>query len=378
MPYDCRTDYELQGIVSQAEMDAAPGAVYTAAVTDGTWNSHRRGRRRGELTVATVARLAGVSATTVSKVLNGQAGVAADTRQRVEAMLREHGYRRPQVSEPAAAIEVVFYGISGDIEIRVIDGVERLARQHDLSVTVTNALNPVHAARSWSEQLLARRPLGVIAVHSHFTHEHHDQLAVSGIPVVALDPMGEPTHTTPSVGATNWSGGITAARHLLDLGHRRIGLISGPTGYLCAHARLEAWRVALDTAGTPVDTALVRAGHFSVHDGLQAAQELLSLPDRPTAVLCGNDLQALGVYEAARRAGLRIPDDLSVVGFDDVDLARWAPPPMTTVRQPFTEMGEAAAHLLLTLATGKSPTQTRVELATTLVVRDSTAPPHSR
>ncbi|MEJ3749206.1 substrate-binding domain-containing protein [Actinomycetes bacterium KLBMP 9797] len=344
-------------------------------MTGSAWGGHRRGRRRGELTVATIARLSGVSATTVSKVLNGHAGVAADTRQRVETMLREHGYRRPQVTEPAAAVEVVFYGLESDLAIQVLHGVERVARQHDLAVGFTDVATPEHATRTWSDQLLTRRPLGVIAVHSSFTPEQHGRLAVSGIPLVALDPMGEPAHATPSVGATNWSGGVTATRHLLDLGHRRIAVIGGPVEYLCARARLEACRATLDTAGVPLDPRLVRTGSFFFDDGLRAGVELLALPDRPTAVLCGNDLQAFGVYEAARRAGLRIPDDLSVVGFDDIDGARWCPPPLTTVRQPFTEMGEAATHMLQGLVSGKVSPQARVELATTLVVRASTAPP---
>ena len=325
--------------------------------------------------MATVAQLAGVSTATVSKVLNGQAGVAVETRRRVEALLREHGYRRPAVTESAAAIEVVFYGLEGDLATQIVDGVERVARQHDLAVVFTNALNPVVASRSWSEQLLVRRPLGVIAVHAHFTPEQHGQLAVSGIPLVALDPMGEPTYETPSVGATNWGGGVTAARHLIELGHRRVGVISGPTDYLCARARLEAFRAALETAGTPLDDRLVRSGRFQFDEGLRLAEELLGLDDRPTAIFTGNDLQALGVYEAARRAGLRIPQDLSVVGFDDMPYASWCAPSLTTVRQPFSEMGDTAAQMLLSIVAGGVPSQTRVELGTTLVVRDSTAPP---
>jgi LacI family xylobiose transport system transcriptional regulator len=325
--------------------------------------------------VATVAGLAGVSAATVSKVLNGHAGVAADTRVRVENVLREHGYRRPAITEPAAAIELVFYGWEGDLATHILDGVEREARQRQLAVVTTNALCPVVAARTWSEQLLARRPMGVIVVHSRFTPDEYSQFAVGGIPLVALDPMGEPAHATPSVGATNWNGGVTAARHLLGLGHRRIAVISGPLDLLCARARLEAWRATLDTAGAPLDPRLVRAGRFQLDDGLRLAESLLELSDRPTAILCGNDLQALGVYEAARRAGLRIPQDVSVVGFDDMPLASWFPPPLTTVRQPFTEMGQAAAQMLLSLAAGKPPENSRVELGTTLVVRGSTGPP---
>jgi LacI family xylobiose transport system transcriptional regulator len=347
-------------------------------MTASAWGDHRRGRRRGELTVGAIARVAGVSATTVSKVLNGHAGVAADTRRRVETALREHGYRRPQVTEPSAAIEAVFYGLESDLAVQVLHGVERVARQHGLAVGFTDAITPVTATRSWSEQLLTRRPLGVIAVHPRFTPEQHGQLMVNGIPLVSLDPVGEPDQATPSVGATNWSGGVTAARHLLDLGHRRIAVISGPADFLCARARLEACRAALDTAGAPLDEQLVRIGRFCFNDGLRLGTELLSLPNRPTAVLCGDDLQALGVYEAVRRAGLRIPEDVSVVGFDDIASARWCPPPMTTVRQPFEEMGQAAAHMVLALAAGKTLPQTRVEIATTLVIRGSTAPPDPR
>jgi LacI family transcriptional regulator, xylobiose transport system transcriptional regulator len=189
--------------------------------------------------------------------------------------------------------------------------------------------------------------------------------------------MGEPSHEIPSVGATNWSAGVTAARHLAELGHRRIAVISGPTDYLCARARLEACRAALDTAGgaagrpAGAQRVLPVRRRAAVRRGTAAAA-------RPTAILCGNDLQALGVYEAARRAGLRIPSDLSVVGFDDIPAARWSPPPLTTVRQPFADMGETAAHVLLALVSGKPAARNRVELSTTLVVRESTAPPPSR
>ncbi|WP_238412664.1 LacI family DNA-binding transcriptional regulator [Saccharothrix deserti] len=337
-------------------------------------DGRRRGRRRGELTVATIAQLAGVSKPTVSKVLNGRAGVALETRQRVEALLREHGYRRPEAIAPAAILEVVFYGLERHMAIEIMRGVEPVARRHELAVAFTEVVE--HApGRTWAEQLLARHPVGVIAVCSAFTPEQHALLAASAIPLVALDPSGEPLHATPSVGATNWSGGITAARHLLDLGHRKIAVIGGPPESLSARARLEGCRAAMDAAGTRLDDRLVRTVEFSFEHGLDAGVELLSLPDRPTAVLCGNDLQALGVYAAAWRLGLRIPQDLSVVGFDDIDNTRWCSPPMTSVRQPLAEMGATAARMLLTLAAGNSPTHNRIELATTLVVRGSTAPP---
>ena len=177
------------------------------------------------------------------------------------------------------------------------------------------------------------------------------------------------------MGAANWSGAVAAARHVLDLGHRRIGVVGGPGEFLCARERIEACRAVLDISGVPLEPRLVRTGQFFFEDGLALGQDLLSRPDPPTAVLCGNDLQALGVYEAARQSGLRIPEELSVVGFDGIDAGTWCGPPLTTVCQPFRDIGAAAAKLLLALIAGRVPAQTRIELPTSLVVRASTAPP---
>jgi LacI family xylobiose transport system transcriptional regulator len=359
-------------------VDGDSSSGYTLSMAGENPGVLRRGRRRGELTVATIAQMAGVSSPTVSRVLNGRTGVAADTRRRVEELLREHGYRRPTAVAPTASVEVVFYGLESHLAIEIMRGVEEVVRDYELAVAFTDVLGRASQGRSWAEQLLGRRPIGVITVHSRFTPEQHAQLAVSGIPLVALDPTGEPLHSTPSVGASNWSGGIAATRHLIDLGHRRIGIIGGPSEYLCARARLEASRAAMDAAGLPVDERLIRTGRFFVEEGLKIGTDLLSVADPPTALLCGDDLQAIGVYEAARRAGLRIPEDLSVVGFDDIEWTRWCGPPMTTVRQPFREMGAAAANLVLSLAAGETPATTRIELTTTLVVRGSTAPPAAR
>lgn len=328
--------------------------------------------------MAAIARLAGVSTPTVSRVLNGRSGVASATRRQVEALLREHGYRRPNAVAPVPSVEVVFYGLESHLAVSIMRGVEKVVRQHDLVVGFTDVLSRASTERTWAEQLLARRPVGVIAVHSYFTPQEHGLLAASGIPLVALDPSGMPPDTVPSVGAANWNGGVAATRHLLELGHRRIAVIGGPAKSLIARARLEACRAAMDAAGVPLDEQFIRTGRFFFEDGLDFGRDLLSLADPPTAVICGNDLQALGVYEAARQARLTIPDDLSVVGFDDLECAHWCGPPMTTVRQPFDEMGAAAARLVLTLSAGEAPSQTRVELPTTLVVRGSTAPPARR
>jgi LacI family transcriptional regulator, xylobiose transport system transcriptional regulator len=333
-------------------------------------------RPRREITVAHIARLAGVSAPTVSKVINGHSGVALDTRQRIEEIIREHGYQRAE-SGPGSVpiVEILFQALDSLWALEIIRGVEQAIRDRGLAVALTEMQGRQTPGRAWTEQLLTRRPLGVIAVSADLTPRQHAQLRTRNIPLVALDPTGEPAHAIPSVGATNWNGGLLAARHLLDLGHRRIAMINGPDSYLCCRARFDGYRTALETAGVQVDPTLVRTAPLYVDGGIAEARHLLGRPDRPTAIFTGNDLQALGVYEAARNAGLRIPEDLSVIGFDDLPFVRWSTPALTTVRQPLVEMGAAAASMLLRITAGDTLDHDRVELPTTLVIRHSTAHP---
>jgi LacI family transcriptional regulator, xylobiose transport system transcriptional regulator len=336
---------------------------------------NRPARQGRDVTLDDVARVAGVSGPTVSRVLNGRAGVATDTRERVEAVLREHGYRRQPGREHLAIVELVFHALDSQWALDIICGVERVAREHGFAVVLTEMQGRLTPGRAWTEQVLERRPMGVIAVFSELTVAQQSQLATRGIPLVVLDPTGEPMHETPSVGATNWSAGLGATRHLLDLGHRRIAMLRGTQQWPCCRARFDGYRAAMEAAGLAIDDNLVPVDILYVEGGLRSGSDLLRLPDRPTAVFTTNDLQAYGVYEAARRAGLRIPEDLSVVGFDDLSFSAWCGPPLTTVRQPLADMGATAAQLLVALAGGEQPQHTRMELSTRLVVRESTAPP---
>jgi LacI family xylobiose transport system transcriptional regulator len=335
-------------------------------------------RRPGTATIADVAELAGVSVPTVSKVINGRADVSPETRRRVEAAIREHGYQRPaSTARRAPLLEVIFHELESEWALEIVRGVEQVAGQHQLAVVLSEMQGRRRPGRSWIEGVLARRPTGVIAVFSDISETMRMQLRTRGIPFVIVDPTGEPLHDTPSIGATNWNGGLTATRHLLGLGHRRIGVIGGPGWILCSRARLDGYRAAMDEAGVPIDPQLISHGEFHVEEGIDRGRALLALEDRPTAIFAGNDLQALGVYQAAREARLHIPEDLSVVGFDDLPVAKWVGPPLTTVRQPLIEMAVAAAELVLDLANGNTPAQPRLELATELIVRESTAPPRA-
>lgn len=324
------------------------------------------------LTIAAVAKAAGVSVPTVSRVLNGEADVSAETRARIEAVIRAGGYRRQERDYHASLIELVFHELIGPWAIPTMRGVEQVAADHEMSV-VLSELRGRHSPRDdWVRHVLARRPAGVISVFCQLSAAQRRQLGARNIAVVVIDPTERPAASTPMVAATNRHGGVTATEHLLALGHRRIAMINGPERIWCCREREAGFREAMAAAGVAVDPSLIRYGNLHVDEGQRLGAELLALPDRPTAVFAGNDLQAMGVYQAAREARLRIPEDVSVIGFDDVPVAGWMGPALTTVRQPLTDMGVAAAGILLTLASGEKPASPRIELPTTLVVRGST------
>lgn len=332
----------------------------------------------GRITLAQVAEKAGVSISTVSKVLNGRQDVAAPTRVKVERLLETHAYRRTaRSSREAPLIEIVFHELDSIWAMELIRGVENVAKAHQASVVLTESGTRHSPAPDWVEGVLQRRPIGVVLVFSALPQEVKQQLRARSIPFVIIDPAGDPDPDVPSVGSANWNGGLAATRHLIELGHRRIGIITGPEDMLCSLARLDGYRSAMSMAGLEAGPDLVRYGDFHVEGGFDRAMEMLRLPEPPTAIFAGSDLQALGVLEAARVNGLRVPHDLSVVGYDDVPVARWSSPALTTVHQPLRQMAEEAAQMLLRLRT-EEPSATRLELATSLVVRNSTAAPATR
>ena len=194
----------------------------------------------------------------------------------------------------------------------------------------------------WLKGLATSRTDGVILVLTELSPAHRHRLATLRVPMVIVDPVGRPDPEVLTIGAANWAGGLAATEHLLQLGHQRIATITGHLDLPCSQARLDGYRVALERAGIDFDPELVKTGDFHYESALAAALDLLRLPHRPTAIFAASDVQAMGVYEAARQNGLRIPEDLSVVGFDDVPMAQWVSPPLTTMRQPLAEMATMA------------------------------------
>jgi LacI family transcriptional regulator len=331
-------------------------------------------------TLATVAAAAGVSVATVSKVLNGRPDVAPSTRSRVQEMLRAHDYgSRLRSTERHPTVELTFRGKIGAYSSEIVQGVAATAAE--LGVAVTIGVKPVDQrpsargeATTWARNLAVNGRSAVIAVTDELGHDEILALARLRLPLVVIDPMNIPSRDMISVGSTNFRGGQAAARHLVDLGHRRIAYLGGRAAAECSQARLAGFRSALEAAGASLADELVQSmDDFHYEDGLAGAPRLLALPDRPTAIFAASDELARGAIEAARSVGMSVPQDLSVVGFDDTEIARIASPPLTTVRQPLQEMGAVALRTVLRLVAGEKIDANHVELATELVVRASTA-----
>jgi len=315
-----------------------------------------------------------VSLPTVSKVVNGRRDVAPATRALIERLLDEHHYARAGTRRHRSAglVDLVFNGLDSPWAVEILRGVEDWGTVHSTAVVVSAVRHGNARPASWTSALASHDTDGVILVTSELTGSQLEQLRNAGIPLVVVDPVNPPPPDLPSVGATNWAGGLAATEHLLGLGHRRVGAIAGPGDYLCSRARTDGYRSALERAGIPLDPALVRYGDFEHEGGFTRGGELLDLSEPPTAIFAGSDQQAFGLYEAARQRGLRVPQDLSVVGFDDLPITRWVSPPLTTVRQPLAEMGRTAAQMLGDLIAGVPLRTSRVELSTELIVREST------
>jgi DNA-binding LacI/PurR family transcriptional regulator len=340
------------------------------------------GARPSVSTLTSIAADAGVSLSTVSKVLNGRTDVAPDTRERISQLLRRYGYQ-PGAKLGFGVVDLLLG--AGECTVaksspwaeELISGTVQAAAAANHSVVVTPVSTPREFDR-WLELAAVRGTHGALSVLHLPRSAELQQLAAAGIPVVVIDPADEPGADIRSVGTTNWQGGLSAARHLIELGHTRIAVIAGPADLWSSRARLDGYRAAMLEAGLAVDERLIRRDIFSPAGGRQQAARLLTMADRPTAIVAGNDAQAFGVLQALRDAGLRAPEDVSVVGFDDVSVASWAAPALTTVRQPLAAMAATAFRMLRAGGDDTVAQARHVELATTLVVRDSTAPPPNR
>jgi LacI family transcriptional regulator len=331
-------------------------------------------------TLADVANAAGVSRATVSKVLNGRHDVSAETRSRVELLLAQHAYvRRTAVPRDGAAattarraLNLVVDTLESPYHLELIRGVSEAADEAGLELIISQGgFDP---AGRWAERVAAGEHRGLILVMSEISLEQRKAQAAAGVPLVMIDPLVI-LEDVPSIGVTNWAGGLAATEHLLELGHRRIGVLAGPPGVSSGVARVHGFRAALGNAGLEVDPGLIRHGDFGFSLARENTKAMLAGRRPPSAVFATSDAQALGALAAARERGLDVPGDFSVVGFDGLPLAQWAAPPLTTIQTPMAEMGRTAVRMIGILAEGGRLDSMRVELSTRLVVRESTGPP---
>jgi LacI family transcriptional regulator len=327
-----------------------------------------------------VASAAGVSKSTVSKALNGRDDVSAQTRERVLAAVTELGYRpttAPAPSSARRALAVVFDIPASPYILGVLQGV--LASATDQHVDLLTRLAPERTSRTHRavarEWIADQRAAGVVGIIGLTLSEPDGLIHAASdatLPFVIVDPVDTRHRRMVSVGSSNWAGARTATEHLIGLGHRRIAWIGGPDASSAARDRLYGYQAALDAAGLEIDPALVRSDLFDVAPGARHARELLTSTNPPTAIIAADDEIAVGVLATAHTLGVRVPDRLSVMGFDDTPQAAWTTPPLTTVHQHLEGMGRMAVETALAMAEGRHPTSRHVELATSLTVRAST------
>lgn len=333
-----------------------------------------------------IAKLAGTSVPTVSKALNGRSDVSPGVRARVQAAAETLGYHLPASRDRGGReIHVVIDNLVNYYTPVVLAGLlqEAAARGITLSLHSERAwlaggTGPRPGSTEWLNSAADRQCTGVVLMTVPTSGLDATVAHNRKLPLVLIDPIEEAPVDIASIGATNWQGGRQATEHLLQLGHRRIAVVTGPERSRPSIERLHGYRSALDSAGIAFDPDLVHHGDFRYESGLTAARYFLGMNQPPTAVFAMSDFMALGIIDACRRRSIDIPGDLSLVGFDDGFGSRSFTPPLTTVRQPLETMGATALAMVDDLAAEQAKTWPKLQLETQLVVRSSTAPPRAR
>ncbi|GGO30006.1 LacI family transcriptional regulator [Microbispora rosea subsp. aerata] len=327
------------------------------------------------VTMSDVARLAGVSTATVSRVVNGRYGVSASTIAQVRSAIERLGYESSLVATSLRRSRTNVLGLVThsfqSYTAEVLKGVMDALSQSgfDLIIYANSDLYGKYS-EGWEQRHLTR--LSGTLTDGCIVVTPWGEVR-SSTPVVVIDPVRD--STVPSVTADNLAGATQVVEYLLGLGHRRIGFIAGRSSLAAAWSREEGYRRALAEAGVPADPTLVGRGDFNPESAIPLARALLERPDRPTAIFAASDGMALKVLEVAKELGLDVPGDLSVVGFDNIPESALAEPALTTVDQSMYQLGYEAAHMLKSLVTGEWEGPSRITLPTRLVVRGSTAPP---
>jgi LacI family transcriptional regulator len=336
------------------------------------------GNGRSRLTIREVADLAGVSTATVSRVINGRAEVSERARKAVMRVVREHGYSTNRTARGLSGGRTGLVGVTLPVVHHsyfsvILDGAGEALYEHDMRMVLCPTHHEHEREVTLLERLMQGTTDGAVLILPEESGDELSALHEHGYHFVIVDPHKPLDERVPTVSAAHTSGASEAVEHLLSLGHRRIAAITGPRGWIATDERLRGYRAALAAVGVMPDPRLEVESDFSDRGGLEATERLLDLDEPPTAVFAFNDMMAIGAMQAARRHGIRIPEDLSIVGFDDTFEASIVTPTLTTVRQPLAEMGRMAVALLVRLLQNQRIEAVHVELATKLVIRESSA-----
>jgi DNA-binding LacI/PurR family transcriptional regulator len=332
--------------------------------------------------LAEIAEAAGVSISTVSRVLNRRAGVNEETRRKVLQVLAEKPYtpRGLGALQRTGVLGLLLPELSNPVFPAFAEALETRAARRGYSSFLCNTRSASMREEEYVRMLLARGVEGMVFVSPESTdaaasHDHYRQLKDEGVHMVFVNG-GMPSLDVPDVCVDEQAAGYLAARHLIELGHERIGFVCGPARSMPSRLKAAGWEVALEEAGMRHNSALIAHAPYGTAGGAAAAGRLLESV-RPTAVICSSDLMALGAISEARHRGLAVPGDLSVVGFDDIPLASYCTPALSTLAQPIAEIARAAIDGLLADLEGSAVghvAHSRV-FRPRLVARDSTAPP---
>lgn len=334
---------------------------------------------RPNITLSEIARIAGVSKMTVSNVINGKKGVAEETRGRIMEVIRDTGYTanrsaRNLASGRTRTIGLVVPKLNSNYTLyigEILRGAGDTVDQHHWDLLVCTTSDDAEREFRRIQSLASGIVDGILVLLPRAEQSYLNLLQDTHIPVITLD-HGLSETPLPSIDVDNHSGGRIATEHLLSLGHRRIGFIGGT--YSRAHLeRLAGYQEVLHEHGISPNPDLIMEGDYSQPSGFRAAEKLLDLPHPPTAIFAISDAMAFGALEAAGRRGIRVPDQLSVIGFDDIPMANWVHPQLTTIRQPLYQLGETAINLIISMTDGESLPGQRMLLPVELVVRGSVA-----
>jgi LacI family repressor for deo operon, udp, cdd, tsx, nupC, and nupG len=327
-----------------------------------------------------VAKLADVSTATVSRALATPERVSPEARARVLEAIVKTGYvpnpaARTLRSQKTYMVLVVLPDLANTFFSKILRGIEETLFEAGYGMIISDLDGSPEKEAHFAAFTAAGRVDGAILLNGHLfgqSREGEGKPARISIPLVALCEA-IPGADIPQIEIDNRAAACRMTQHLASLGHRRIAYVSGPAANILERERFQGFKDGLESAGLPFDPALVLPGDYTIEAGMQAGRDLVARSDWPTAVFCTSDEMAIGLMRTLFSAGLKVPDDISVAGFDDIEFAAVAEPSLTTIHQPRRELGQAAASALIDLLQGR-PSPKRIRLETELVIRDSVAP----